>query len=160
MSRILPEGTRRRARLFSGFLSHYLIRDRYGRPGKGNDKGAMQGLMGWARHNFMVPLPRFGDFETMNRWLEARCRERQEAVPGAPFEVCEQVSGQVSSQSLVRYRTNDYSVPVRVSVSPSTVALESASAVSSASVRRAPYPPDSPRQSPGCGPYGRTGGGL
>ena len=22
----------------SGFLSHYLIRDRYGRPGKGNDK--------------------------------------------------------------------------------------------------------------------------
>ena len=34
------------------------------------------------------------------------------AVPGAPFEACEQVSGQVSSQSLVRYRTNDYSVPV------------------------------------------------
>ena len=25
---------------------------------------------------------------------------------------CEQVTGQVSSQSLVRYRTNDYSVPV------------------------------------------------
>ena len=36
---ILPDGTRKRAKLFSGFLSHYLIRDRYGRPGKGNDKG-------------------------------------------------------------------------------------------------------------------------
>ena len=30
---ILPDGTRKRAKLFSGFLSHYLIRDRYGRPG-------------------------------------------------------------------------------------------------------------------------------
>ena len=48
VSRILPDGTRRRARLFSGFLSHYLIRDRYGRPGKGNDKGAVEGLVGWA----------------------------------------------------------------------------------------------------------------
>ena len=134
VSRILPDGTRRRARLFSGFLSHYLIRDRYGRPGKGNDKGAVEGLVGWARRNFMVPLPRFGDFEALNGWLETRCRARQEAVlrghqetigerlardrevmgavPGAPFEACEQVAGQVSSQSLVRYRTNDYSVPV------------------------------------------------
>ncbi len=34
---ILPDGTRKRAKLFSGFLSHYLIRDRYGRPGKGNE---------------------------------------------------------------------------------------------------------------------------
>ena len=34
VSRILADGTRRRARLFNGFLSHYLVRDRYGRPGK------------------------------------------------------------------------------------------------------------------------------
>ena len=134
VSRILPDGTRRRARLFGGFLSHYLIRDRYGRPGKGNDKGAVEGLVGWARRNFMVPLPRFGDFEALNRWFEERCHARQDAVlrghqerigqrlerdreamgavPGAPFEACEQVAGQVSAQSLVRYRTNDYSVPV------------------------------------------------
>src|SRR6202007_730242 len=30
----------------------------------------------------------------------------------APFDSCEQATGQVSSQSLVRYQTNDYSVPV------------------------------------------------
>ena len=134
VSRILPDGTRRRARLFGGFLSHHLIRDRYGRPGKGNDKGAVEGLVGWARRNFMVPLPRLGDFEALNRWFEERCRARQDAVlrghqeriverlerdreamgavPGAPFEACEQVAGQVSSQPLVRYRTNDYCVPV------------------------------------------------
>jgi len=33
-------------------------------------------------------------------------------LPGAPFEACDQANGKVSSQSLVRYDTNDYSVPV------------------------------------------------
>jgi hypothetical protein len=33
-------------------------------------------------------------------------------LPAAPFEACDQVAGRVSSQSLVRYKTNDYSVPV------------------------------------------------
>jgi transposase len=58
VAKILPDGTRKRATLFSGFLSHYLIRDRYGRPGKGNDKGNVEGLVGYARRNFMVPIPR------------------------------------------------------------------------------------------------------
>ena len=33
VSRVLPDGTRRRPRSFSGFLSNYLVRDRYGQPG-------------------------------------------------------------------------------------------------------------------------------
>ena len=134
VSRIERDGTRRRTRLFSGFLSHYLIGDRYGRPGKGNDKGAVEGLVGWSRRNFMVPLPRFASLEALNGYLEQRCRERQgdvlrghresiakrlerdleamTALPGAPFDACHQAAGQVSSQSLVRYHNNDYSVPV------------------------------------------------
>ena len=134
VSRILADGTRRRARLFNGFLSHYLVRDRYGRPGKGNDKGAVEGLVGFSRRNFMVPLPRFASWEAFNRRLEEQCRSRQgdilrghretigerltrdleamAAPPAAPFEACAQAPGQVSSQSLVRYETNDYSVPV------------------------------------------------
>ena len=38
--------------------SHYLFEDRYGRPGKGNDKGNVEGVVGYARRNFMTPLPR------------------------------------------------------------------------------------------------------
>ena len=49
VSRILADGTRKRAQLISGFLSHDLVRDRYGRPGKGIYKGAVEGLVGWAR---------------------------------------------------------------------------------------------------------------
>jgi hypothetical protein len=134
VARILPDGTRKRARLFSGFLSHYLIRDRYGRPGKGNDKGAVEGLVGWARRSFMVPLPRFATWEDFNAWLEAQCRRRQAEIlrghtetigarlardleamadlPAAPFDACDQATGRVRSQALVRYKTNDYSVPV------------------------------------------------
>ncbi len=57
VSKILPDGTRHRARLFRGFLSHYLIRDRYARPSKGNDKGNVEGLVGYSRRNFRVPIP-------------------------------------------------------------------------------------------------------
>jgi transposase len=134
VAQILPDGTRKRARLFSGLLSHYVIEDRYGRPGKGNDKGSVEGLVGFARRNFMVPLPRFATWDAFNAWLEEQCHQRQSAIlrghtetigqrlqrdlaamadlPPAPFEACDQAAGRVSSVSLVRYKTNDYSVPV------------------------------------------------
>jgi transposase len=134
VARILPDGTRKRARLFNGFLSHYLIRDRYGRLGKGNDKGSVEGLVGYARRNFMVPVPSFPTWDAFNLWLEEQCRKRQADIlrghtetigqrlerdleamsklPAAPFDACDQAAGQVSSQALVRYKTNDYSVPV------------------------------------------------
>ena len=118
VARILPDGTRKRATLFSGFLSHYLIRDRYGRPGKGNDKGSVEGLVGWARRNFMVPLPRFASWEDFNAWLEEQCRKRQRDIlrghtetigerlqrdlaamadlPPSPFDACDQASARVS----------------------------------------------------------------
>jgi hypothetical protein len=134
VAKILPDGSRKRTKLFSGFLSHYFIHDRYGRPGKGNDKGAVEGLVGYARRNFMVPIPHFATWAAFNLWLEERCCKRQADVlrghtetigqrlvrdleammdlPDAPFDACDQATGQVNSQSLVRYKTNDYSVPV------------------------------------------------
>ena len=59
VARILPNGTRQRTQAFSGLQSHYLFEDRFGRPGKGNDKGKVEGVVGHARRNFMVPVPRF-----------------------------------------------------------------------------------------------------
>ena len=40
---ILPDGTRKRAKLFSGFLSHYLIRDRYGDLARAMTRAASKG---------------------------------------------------------------------------------------------------------------------
>jgi len=58
-----------RTRVFSELQSHYLFADRFGRPGKGNDKGKVEGLVGYARRNFMVPVPHASSFAELNARL-------------------------------------------------------------------------------------------
>src|SRR5450755_4501783 len=133
VARILGDGKRQRTRVFSELQSHYLFLDRFGRPGKGNDKGKVEGLVGFIRRNFLVPIPVFESFEALNAYLLECCRRRmadrlrghdetigerlkrdlaalQTPLP-VPYDACEKVSTSVSSLSLVRYRLNDYSVP-------------------------------------------------
>ena len=134
VARILGDGTRKKTRAFSELQSHYLFAERFGRPGKGNDKGKVEGLVGYARRNFMVPVPRCASWEELNAGLQEQCRKRRQErlrgheqsigerfekdlaamlpLPPTPYEACEKVTTRVNSLSLVRYRTNDYSVPV------------------------------------------------
>jgi hypothetical protein len=51
--------------------------DRFGRPGKGNDKGKVEGLVKFARANFMTPIPVVASFDVLNAMLAERCRARQ-----------------------------------------------------------------------------------
>jgi transposase len=133
VARILGDGKRQRTRVFSELLSHYLFKDRFGRPGKGNDKGKVEGLVGWTRRNLLVPMPRAASFEALNAKLIDDCRRRLgdrlrghaetigerlvrdlavfHDLPATPYDACENKTGRVSSLSLVRYRGNDYSVP-------------------------------------------------
>ncbi len=91
-------------------------------------------MVGYIRRNFMVPKPRFESFDALNASLADQCLQRQSdvlrghkqtigdrfvddkavlcALPKYPFEACEIQSTRVSSLSMVRYRGNDYSVPV------------------------------------------------
>ena len=134
VAKILGDGRRQCTRAFTELQSHYLVDDRFGRPGKGNNKGKVEGLVGCARRNFLVPVPSFESFNTLNTYLEQRCLERMdaqlrghsetigqrmerdledlEALPPAPYDACDKQASRVSSLSLVRYKTNDYSVPV------------------------------------------------
>jgi transposase len=135
VAKILGGTDRQRTRAFSELQSHYLFADKFGRPAKGNDKGKVEGVVGYARRNFMVPIPRFATWEAFNAHLEAACRKRRERtlrghtetvaqrferdraallpLPEVPYEACEKVSARVSSLALVRYRGNDYSVPTQ-----------------------------------------------
>ena len=135
VAKICGDGKRERTRAFTELVSHYLFADRFGRPGKGNDKGSVEGLVKHARLNFMVPIPEAASFDALNARLEAQCRQRQadragrhaetigerlvadttalRALPAVPLEPCEKRSSRVSSTALVRYRCNDYSVPTR-----------------------------------------------
>ncbi|MEM7516608.1 MAG: IS21 family transposase, partial [Planctomycetota bacterium] len=134
VAQILGDGTRKRSHLFAALQCHYVFEDRYGRPAKGSDKGAVEGMVGFTRRTFMVPIPYARDIDELNTMLRQRCEARQQAVlrgesdtiadrleadrvafmdlPPVAFEACDQRPGRVSSQALVRYRNNDYSAPV------------------------------------------------
>jgi hypothetical protein len=80
-----------------------------------------------------VPVPRAASFAALNEKLLADCRRRHgdrlrghdetigerlardlaafQSLPSTPYDACEKKAGRVSSLSLVRYRSNDYSVP-------------------------------------------------
>ena len=95
----------------------------------------MENLVGYARRNFLVPVPVADDFQSLNDILIKRCRddltrrvrgqtatnaERLERqlpaflpVPPTPFDSLRVVPARVNSLSLVRFNTNDYSVPDR-----------------------------------------------
>jgi transposase len=45
VAKILGDGRRRRTQAFTELISHFLFDDRFGRPGKGNDKGKVEGLV-------------------------------------------------------------------------------------------------------------------
>ena len=65
VARILGDGRRKRTRAFTELQSHYLFDDRVGRPAKGNDKGKVEGMVGYVRRNFLVPVPSFESFEPL-----------------------------------------------------------------------------------------------
>src|SRR5579875_299271 len=133
VARILGDGERQKTRAFSELQSHYLFGEKFGRPARGNDKGKVENLVGYARRNFMVPIPRAASWEALNEQfvrdaMERRTQrlrghretigersERDRAaflpLPPARFEACDKTTARVSSISLVRYKTNDYSVP-------------------------------------------------
>ena len=112
VARILGDGRRQRTRAFTELQSHYLFDDRFGRPAKGNDKGKVEGMVGYVRRNFLVPAPSFESFEALNAHLEGRCLERMdarlrghaesigqrmerdlEALPAAPYDAWRQTGG-------------------------------------------------------------------
>ena len=70
VANILGGTERQRTWTFSELQSHYLFSDKFSRPAKGHDKGKVEGLVGYARRNFMVPVPRFISWEALNADLE------------------------------------------------------------------------------------------
>ncbi len=133
VAKICGDGKRERTRAFSALVSHYLFKDRFGRPGKGNDKGKVENLVKNGRRRFLTPVPAAESFGALNAKLEADCLAdldrkasgRSEAIgtrldadlavfrplPSGAFEACEKRAARVSSTALVRYRASDYSAP-------------------------------------------------
>lgn len=135
VTKVLGRGERELTREFLRLESHFLFTHRFCRVGRGNEKGVVEGLVGFGRRNFLVPVPSFNSFAELNEHLAAMCffdlfrrvRGKQEskaerleadraamlALPSVAFEARRVESRKASSLSLVRFDRNDYSVPTK-----------------------------------------------
>ena len=132
---VLKGRERKLTREFLRLQSHYLFTEHFCLVRRANEKGHVERLLGTARRRFLVPVPDVESIETLNRHLIESCRrdldERTRGrsgtkrellqddsaaflpLPQRPFESRRVADGTVNSESLVRFETNDYSVPVR-----------------------------------------------
>ena len=143
VSKIIGSRDRKLTTAFEHLLSHYLFDYHFCLIRRANEKGVAEGVIRFARLNFFVPVPQVKDFEELNRHLLDRCREdlarrlrgkhvtkgellaedrvAMLPLPEVPLEACRIQSGQANSESLVRFDTNDYSVPVEYAHHPVVV---------------------------------------
>jgi transposase len=118
---------------FLRISSHFLFDYHFCRVRQPQEKGHVEGSVKYSRNNFLVPVPKFDDFETFNSMLEQQCREDmnreasrqkrtiQEAfaeekeslrpLPATEFEARRIECHHANSFSLIRFDNNDYSVP-------------------------------------------------
>jgi transposase len=133
VSRIVGPTERTLTREFLRLQSHFLFAYRFCRVARGNEKGHVENLVGYARRNFLVPVPSFASFAELNAHLHTRCladlqrrlRGRRQTkaelladdqaamlpLPANEFEPRRVEQRRANSLSLVRFDRNDYSVP-------------------------------------------------
>jgi transposase len=131
---VLKGRERKLTKEFLRLQSHYLFQEHFCLVRRANEKGHVERLVGFARRNFLVPVPQVDSLEVLNRQLREHCladlaewtrgksapksellQEDQAAflpLPKQSFEARQVVDRTASSQSLVRFDDNEYSVPV------------------------------------------------
>ena len=75
---------------FIAFRSHWGFASDFCNPGRGNEKGGVEGEVGYFRRNHLVPLPEAKDLADLNRQLLRTCRaEEGRQIAGKPLTVGE-----------------------------------------------------------------------
>lgn len=120
---------------FAAFRAHYTFEARFCNPARGQEKGGVEGLVGFARRNFLVPVPEVVDFDDLNTQLLERCgaddqrriggraddrtigerhaveQEHLLVLPETPFENTKVVGVRISAYQTAQIDSNRYSVP-------------------------------------------------
>jgi transposase len=135
ITKILTHHKRKYTAEFKRLISHYLFEPHFCNVRRPNEKGIVEGSVKYARLNFMVPVPQVKDYDELNRLLRDGCQSDLDrvlrgkrslskkqllaedrvaaiALPDDTFDYRKTASTFAGSESLVRYDTNDYSVPV------------------------------------------------
>jgi transposase len=133
VKRILEGRNREEQAAFIALRSHYLFKSRFCNLRQGHEKGLVEGLVGYARRNWLVPPPEFASWDELNRYLAEMCRAEGQrrlhgmtmtigealaveqpqllALPNQPFPCCTLRPARANGFSLVSFKTNRYSVP-------------------------------------------------
>ena len=119
---------------FVALQAHYLFKAEFCNVRSGNEKGRVEGTVGYIRRNAFVPHPEVQSMEELNDDLLKWClqeaelktvpykketvaemwekeKEHLHPLPDNQFEACKLISCQVNKTSLVTIETNQYSVP-------------------------------------------------
>src|SRR3989442_15938499 len=74
------------------FRSHWGFQTEFCNPARGNEKGGVEGEVGYFRRNHLVPVPRVESLEELNKLLLAGCRaDEQRRIAGKPHTVGEEL---------------------------------------------------------------------
>jgi transposase len=117
------------------FRSHWGFQSEFCNPARGNEKGGVEGEVGYFRRNHLVPVPRLESLDELNQILLDGCRgEEQRRIAGKThavgeamrierehllplptegFELAEISFPIVDGKGCVQVRTNWYSTPLK-----------------------------------------------
>ncbi|WP_353892771.1 IS21 family transposase [Proteinivorax hydrogeniformans] len=121
---------------YFSFSAHYAFELEFCNPGKGNEKGLVENLVGYSRRNFLVPLPRVSSIEELNQKLLEDCLKYREKhhikgrsnavnvmyqeekqflnpIPPYRFDTSKTKIVSVDDYSTACYERNYYSVPTK-----------------------------------------------
>lgn len=135
VKRILRGSRREETARFVAFRSHWRFESEFCTPGKGHEKGGVEGEVGRYRRNHWVPLPRAQTLDELNEKLLQGCRqdeartvtgraqtvgegmlierERLLGLAAEGFAIEESSFPRVDASGCVKVRTNFYSTPLR-----------------------------------------------
>jgi transposase len=132
---VLQGHSRREHEVFLHFHSVYRFEALFANVAAGWEKGSVENLVGYARRNYLVPLPEAASLEAINMELKENCLSDQRRImAGHTDPIASRLAFEqsqlgplpshapdlgplaevlVHSTGRVRFQTNDYSVPIQ-----------------------------------------------
>lgn len=133
--KVLQGKHREEQEAFVAFRSYHSFEARFCNPGKGHEKGGVEGGIGYVRRNYLVPIPEAQSLVALNEEVLRRCvrygahrlsgreqtvselfeQERSQllALPRVRFTTVRTLSCKVNKYATVIVDRNHYSVPTR-----------------------------------------------
>jgi len=140
VKKILRGHQREETERLIAFRSHWGFQSEFCNPARGNEKGGVEGEVGYFRRNHLVPVPRVESLDELNQLLLDGCRaDEQRRIAGKAhtvgeamrierehllnvstegFELAEISFPVVDGKGCVKVRTNFYSTPLKPGTHP------------------------------------------